>query len=233
MKNKILIIIQMLILIFVLTGCNVDYTSTIHSNQTISEQIEITLEKESIPDTSISYEEYFSSLYSEYANIEKYNVKNYSVEYKYTDDEIIAIYSREYNSLESYITNCPWQIIFNKNNSDIIKKEIEFDNSEVLKRADSIYVDDQKYKFTINSDKSISNSNAHTKNTTKGEYVWEFVNKNPDNISYTIKDNNNLIKEKLNGEVNLLYGIVGVGVVLIVLFIILIVHNRFKKVNKI
>lgn len=230
MKN--IIKITMLCLIFILTGCSVEYNLTINDDYSISEKVvasEQTKRMESL--TRLKSDSAISYLYNMYKrDNEKINL-NKDIGSKNTT----VVATTSHSSIEEYSE---------KFTSDIIKKiNIEKDNDIVLLTANqslsidnntdySLIYDDIKINIYIPFKVIENNADQVSGNT----YTWIIDKKSGlknIRIKYNEGSKQNNVNIKINNKTyNISYAIITIsGIIVLLLIIILVVYTKNKKNN--
>ena len=212
--NKLKSIILLIIPLFLLTACNVDYKLTENSDGTYDEIIKLKFDKSNCSDGSASCEENINTMLNtvvEVSNYPRYE-KNYSEE----NNNIYLVLKYKYSSLEE---------LKEKNPYDTVYQNVKIDKSHILltnPAQDMENSSNVKYKGTIELNHYIDDANG-TKVRGKNAYYWKFNSKNASKIKINISDKT--IEEVSNANNRILFIISFVVIIILIILVALVIKT--------
>lgn len=185
MKKLILAVL----LLFVLTGCDVKYDLVITNDEQIRENITVSIDNQIINNNSMSIDEYldyYSNLYMEnpgYSGIKIDTKKGKNVSY--------FIAKNEYASLDDYIASYTFKNMFNTATIERVGNYISFTTSENTYLAnienDQLISEQSKYdsfKINIKFYNKLANHNADEVDEKNNIYSWNIDENSTKNFIY-------------------------------------------------
>lgn len=225
LKNLKLFLIILFSILFI-SGCTVEYNVNISKDEKVEEEIKIAIENDVYKEYYDSYIQYFDVMYNAWT--EELNISGYEKIYASDDKKAYATFKKTYTSIEQYLNNDLKNKIF-IDESDGRNINLKSNNNASL--DPNFYIESSK--FTIKTDYKLEKTNATKEDIVKGEYIWDFNNKELGDIKFTIVDEENKIKEQFNGSNIFFISTIIIVIIIVVGLIILYFFIRMKKVNKI
>lgn len=220
MKNKIYILI--ILALFTLTGCNVNYDANIQNGK-VEENIELKFHIDECPADDFECEQYIEGTKNNYIN-EGYPAYNYN--YTRNGNYVTVYFNYTYNSIEEYFDSKIFGMAFG--DKKITKNKITL--KELAIPEEDINIED--FKIKIKSDKVLKNTNATTIDKKNNTYIWNFSKKDAgENIEFELVN----LKTSKDFDTTTFINIGGIILITLIsiIFILLIFFAKKKNVNKV
>ncbi len=213
----------LVVLILLLTGCNVNHEVVINSDKSVSEKITVKVDSNTFTQEFPSVDIYIEEQKQHYDTHELYDI-----EIEEIDDYTYVYFKRNYNSLTEYFASESFQTVFKTANIKNISKEYHILTSENLYfipnsfgisgASHEIY---ESFNYTIKTDLEIIDSNASNKEI--NSHTWDLT-KHDDTLFINIDYSSTSINQLL-----ILGGVVAFIIVLVLIHIFI----KNKSNNKI
>ncbi len=224
MKNKIIILLSL----FLLTGCTVNYNLDIDKDFNVVETLNVLVNKDDFEINYDSYKEGVDSVFDKINGELKYKLSDYKI--KKRKNNINVLFKNEYISqsefvLSSFMKNANAKIEnYKKGNNDIFQILINYDFNDLIntRKYSNIPIDDMT--LTIDFPYKVISSNADK--TEKNKLTWDLKSLKESRSFYIEYDQNEIVK---SNKINyLLLSIILALIVLMILIIIVILRKRRK-----
>lgn len=225
-------VLLLLLMLFCITGCNINYELNYKNSGKISEKLEVFVEYDIINLYDENSEGYFTDVFYSYKTA--YNLKNYKYKISELGTNSKITVSKIHSSLHSVISNDLLDTIF-------ANKNVTENNGEItMYLSDYLYLQDDEWDIpaepinVVIKSNYIVKSNAQEVNEFLGIYKWTF---NPDDPNQTldITFTNKLNVTAWMFNLNIVFYII--ALLLVALFIIYLFikfyKGKIKNVNKI
>lgn len=227
--KKILIV---LLFIFFLSGCDINYELNYKNPKNIIENLDVSVEKDIIELYSEDSISYFNDVFNSYKTA--YDLRNYRYKiYESTSFSKISV-NKKHNNIESVINNSLFDTIF-------AEKSITEKNGEItVYLNDYLYLHDDDWDIpavpinVVIKSNYIVKSNAQEVNDFLGVYKWTFNPQDSDQfLSITFTNELNITAWLFNLNI-FVYIVILVFVILLIIFIFIKCYkSKIKNVNKI
>lgn len=229
-----------LILIIILTGCDINYDLVITDKGEVKEKFYIYIDNETIKNNSMSNDEYLDYYSNLYMNLDNY--KNFKIKTKEGKTESYFIVTNNYNNLNDYIESYSFKNMFNRAILEQVGKYTSFQTTsntflQSIKNDELLSEENIKNKYIINIKfyTEVVNHNADKVDLKNNIYTW-YVDSNTtkDNIYFKYgskKRYDVIIKDII--ERNLFVFITILSIVVILLTSIIYILIKGKKNNEI
>lgn len=229
-------IVLFVLIIFFITGCDVNYELYYKSPNKIEEKIQVDIINNNALLYSDSVENYATDIFNGWRN--SYDLKNYKYKLYLGSETSTIVVNKTHNSLNEVIDNNGFKTFFDEiklyseGNDDIL--ELSGYKYAVINDDEEMFIEvnnkeDSNLYITIKSNYDVD-CNADEQNSNTGVYKWTF----------TPNDKNKTVKIKFLDQFNFsayLYNLRGViftvvGIILFALIVyFLIIHMKKRNIN--
>lgn len=211
-------------LIFIITGCNVNYELNLENGK-IEENIIMEFDKKDCNDERIECETYINNTLNSLHSLDSY--PEYSYDYNENGNSIIVKLNYLYDSLEEWKEHNVYETLFNE--VLITKNELKL-NGYAQDTERSII---SNYSVTLHTDREVNVSNANSVDKARGIYKWEFASNSQNiNIDIEFADINKASPINTMQDIFITVLIV-IGILSLAGIIFLFVKLKIKNSNKI
>ena len=228
------------LLLLILTGCDVQYDLVVTNKEKITETITVSVDNQIIENNSMTIDEYLDYYSSLYENNPGYAGINIDTKKGDTYSSFIA--KNEYSSLDDYITSYTFKNMFNSATIERVGSYISFTTKKNVYleniKNDQLVSEQSKYdsfKISIKFYNKLANHNADEVDEKNNIYSWNIdENSTKDYIYFKISPDvryDVMIKDIIQNNI-LLISIIG-GISLLVIIFVLYVMIKMKKNNEI
>ena len=233
-------IIFCILLLLILTGCDVQYDLVITNNEKIRETIYVYVDNQIIENNSMSIDEYLDYYSNLYMNNPGY--QGIEIDTKKGDTSSYFIAKNEYNSLDDYISSYTFKNMFNSATIERVGNYVSFTTSqnaylESIKN-DQLISEQAKYdsfKISIKFYNKLANHNADEVDEKNNIYSWNISEESTkDYIYFKIGPEiryDVMIKDFFQNNI-LLISILG-SILILIIIAVLYVIIKIRKNNEI
>ena len=227
--------ILILSIVFILSGCTINYNVEINEDKSIKENIEVFVPAGII---NMYYDDNIEGYYNDMYD-------TYKEEYEFTDYEKNINSSRANSHIKLDKSYCDIYSYFNSKHFNVLFENVNIQNINdeyIVKLSGykdmfNTYEDPnfsvEPFNITLKSKYIIKESNADIKNFLTGTYIWNFDKTIEDKtIEFTISDKTNYFS-KIFGNKILFYSMLIIIIIVVGLIVYGVLNNRLKKVNEI
>lgn len=238
-------LIILLCILFLFSGCTIDYDITFKYDNKIDENIKFTIPNKTIEDSGYTVKESVESALHSYSDILNSNSFKSSVEYN-TNNVVVTLKSKN-KSVEKFISFLYFRMMFNGADIEDTDEYYSFKTNGIYNQSGLFYdlsgiADDgfvDQININIKFENEIISCNADKFNEETNTGTWVLV-KDTENkvIEFKIKKSsqtNNHSKDKNDkkSSFNILYVFIGIGALIgIIILILLYAVGLNKKRNK-
>lgn len=233
--------ILLIIMIFILTGCSVDYSLNINSDEKVEETVIIITNNN---DLTNAYGGTIKNAADMYINSYKVFFKEHNIKSRYNinDNETIFYLTKTYENLEEYansvfFTNLYQSAIVNRKNSSVRFSNAGDYYGNILFGDTDTFVDNAQYiddlNITMKFQNKIITANADESDEENNIYKWHINKKEFKNIVFEVSNEKRydiIIKEFL--ETKIIYIEIGLTISAAVIITALYFYIHNKRINK-
>lgn len=234
--KKIIKIIVIIFVLFLTSGCSVNYETYIERDGSVDDKLSIT-----IPTSLTEYyyqtpREYLDTMYK--AKTQEYGLSGYTVNYDIANDYSTANLSSSYKSIKDYLNSGILKSLYSnidvKEEKNKIVVSLSGMNNGLF--SNSAYGDSElfpdEFTVTLNSKYVIEKDNSDERNKFKGTYIWKFKKGISNrNMEFTIVKRENLSASFVGRYGAYLFAIFILAFLAIGFIIYLVMKGKSDKAN--